>query len=60
MEITGPEEQQTGCSRRENAKHRAKAGNRHRKGELWRDVKWAVIAFAGLCALNVLVFELHW
>lgn len=41
-------------------KHRAEAKHRHADHELWRDVKWAIIAFAALCAVNVLVFELHW
>lgn len=60
MEITGSQEQHAECAGCENPQHRAKARHRHKRHKLWRDVKWAVIAFAVLCAANVLVFELHW
>jgi len=52
MEMTGPDEQSGSRSGVEKA--------RHKRRTLWRDVKWALIAFAGLCVLNVLAFELHW
>lgn len=60
MEIAGLQEQHAECAGCENTKHRAKARHRHKNRKLWRDVKWTVIAFAVLCAVNVLVFELHW
>jgi len=60
MEMIGPDEQFDGRSGVEKARHGSRAGHRHKRRKLWRDVKWALIAFAGLCVLNVLTFELHW